>query len=164
MPLDEEHDLSGFTCGIPELDSWLREQARRNQRQNTSQTFVVTRAHRVVGYYALSANAIARLQVPKALACNTPDPIPVLLLGRLAVDQTEQGSGLGGYLLRDALIRSLRVTQSIGARAVMVAAISEEAAAFYRKYEFLPSPIDPLLLFLPMKYIRQQFEEALSSP
>lgn len=160
--LAPHHKLDDFTCGIPEPDIQLRGQAARNQKQATSQTYVVCRSEQVVGFYALAANAIARLNAPKSIARNTPDPIPVILLGRLGVHEREQGGGLGRALLRDALLRSMRAAETIGVRAVMVAAISESAAAFYQKYEFIPSPVDPMLLFLPMLHIRQQFAEALS--
>jgi GNAT superfamily N-acetyltransferase len=162
--LTPHHILDEFTCGIPELDIWLRDQASRNQKQDTSQTYVVCRGAHVIGFYALAANAIARLSAPKSIARNTPDPIPVILLGRLGVHESEQGSGLGRALLRDALLRSMRTAETIGVRAVMVAAISESAAAFYRKYEFMPSPVDPMLLFLPMRHIRQQFGDAFPEP
>lgn len=161
VSLRPDHHLHDFSCGIPELDMWLRERALRNEKQDASRTFVLCRGARVVGYYALAASSVARLDAPKSLARNTPDPIPVLLIGRLAIDQSEQGSGLGGALLRDALIRCLRTAETIGARAVMVDAISDEAVTFYQKYECRASPLSPRLLFLPMAYIRQQFNEAL---
>lgn len=160
VPLQLEHELDAFSCGIPELDAWLRDRALRNERQDVSRTFVACRGTRVIGYYALAAGAVARVDAPKPLARNSPDPIPVILLGRLAVDQGEQGSGLGGFLLRDALIRCLRAAEAIGARAVMVDAISDEAIAFYRRYEFISSPLRPSMLFLPMAFIRTQFEDA----
>lgn len=161
VPLQPEHELNAFSCGVPELDEWLRDRARRNERQDVSRTFVACRGTRVVGYYALAAGAVARVEAPKPLTRNSPDPIPAILLGRLAVDQREQGSGLGAFLLRDALIRCIRAAEAIGARAVMVDAISDEAIAFYRRYEFIPSPLRPSMLFSPMAFIRKQFEDAL---
>ena len=159
--LSPDHHIDTFSCGIPELDRWLRERALRNERNDASRTFVLCRGQRVVGYYALAAGSVARVEVPKAIARNTPNPIPVILLGRLAIDQSKQGSGLGGALLRDALIRALNVASAIGARALMVDAISDDAVSFYRRYEFRPSPIHERMLFLPMSFIRQQFEEAV---
>lgn len=161
VALRPDHDTGDFSCGIPELDLWLRDRAFRNEKQDASRTFVLCRGACVVGYYALAAGSIARADAPKSLARNTPDPIPVILLGRLAIDQSEQGTGLGGALLRDALIRCLRTAETIGARSVMVDAISDDAVTFYQKYEFRASPITPRLLFLPMAYIRQQLQEAL---
>jgi predicted N-acetyltransferase YhbS len=163
-PLGPDHLLADFSCGIPELDDWLLDRSRRNERNDVSRTFVVSRGMQVVGYYALAAGAVARVDAPKSLSRNSPDPIPVFLLGRLAVDHREQGSGLGGFLLRDALIRCVRSADSVGARAVMVDAISDDAIAFYRRYEFIPSPIHPTMLFLPMSFIRRQLEEAIRAP
>lgn len=161
VPLQPEHELDAFSCGIPELNEWLRDRARRNDRQDVSRTFVASRGTRVVGCYTLAAGVVTRIDAPKPLTRNSPDLIPVLLPGRLAVDQREQGTGLGGFLLRDALLRCLKVTEAIGARAVMVDAISDDAIAFYRRYEFVASPINPALLFLPISFIRRQFEDAL---
>lgn len=160
-PLEPDHNLNEFSCGIPELDQWLRDYSRRNERNDVSRTFVVCRGKRVVGYYALAAGAVARVDSPKSFSRNSPNPIPVFLLGRLAIDQREQGNGLGGFLLRDALLRCLNAADSIGARAVMVDAISDDAIRFYQRFEFMPSPINPNMLFLPMSYIRRQFEEAM---
>lgn len=160
-PLHAGHELDDFDCGIPELNEWLHDRARRNERQDISRTFVACRGTRVVGYFALAAGSVARIDAPKPLTRNSPDPIPILLLGRLAVDRREQGAGLGGFLLRDALLRCLKATEAIGARAVMVDAISDDAIAFYRRYEFVPSPVNPAMLFLPISFIRRQLEDAL---
>lgn len=161
-PLNDSHILDAFSCGIPELDSWLQDRALRNLRNDTSRTFVISRDQRVVGYFALAAGAVARVDAPKSLGRNSPDPIPVFLLGRLAIARSEQGSDLGGFLLRDALTRCLSAASSIGAKAVMVNAISDDAIRFYQRYEFRPSPVDPFMLFLPMRFIREQFESALN--
>lgn len=160
-PLGPDHELDEFDCGIPELDTWLRERSRRNERNDASRTFVVCRGRNVVGYYALAASAVARLDAPKSLTRNSPDPIPVFLLGRLAIDRREQGTGLGGALLKDALLRCLAAAESVGARAVMVDAISEDAIRFYQRFNLQPSPIDPAALFLPMSHVRRQFEKAM---
>lgn len=159
-PLTGDHETDAFDCGVPELDSWLRGRAYRAQRNDTSRVFVTCRGQEVRGYYALAAGSVVRVEAPKPIARNTPETIPVFLLGRLAVDQREQGSGLGGFLLRDALLRCLAASESIGARAVMVDAISDVAAAFYTRYEFRPAPFNPRTLFLPMSVIRREFEAA----
>lgn len=151
--LGPDHDLDEFSCGEPELDSWLRESARRNERNDVSRTFVVCRGQRVVGYYTLAASAVVRAEAPKPLQRNAPTSIPVILLGRLAVDEQEQGSGLGRFLLRDAFLRSLRAGDEIGARAVLVDALTDDAAAFYRRYGFVASPWNERMLFLAMKAI-----------
>ncbi|MGQ0568597.1 MAG: GNAT family N-acetyltransferase [Armatimonadota bacterium] len=151
-PLTAAHDTSDFDCGKPELTDWLRRYALVNHRARTARVFVVHRGRRVVGYYALAASSVERQEAPervrKGLARH---PIPVILLARLAVDQREQGKSLGAALLKDALTRAASAADEIGARAVLVHAKDEEARAFYERFDFEPSPTDPLHLFLLTK-------------
>lgn len=153
--LSPEHDPSGFDCGQPSLDLWLRLYALTNQRADAAQTYVVTQAGKVVAYYALAAGGVQPADAPTRVAKGMArHPIPVVILARLAVDRSFQGRGLGALLLRDALIRAEAGAQIIGARALLVNAKDDTARAFYERFDFEPSPIDPLQLFLPMKDIR----------
>lgn len=151
--LRPDHDLSTFDCGEPTLNDWLKQRALKNERVGASKTFVVCRGNEVVGFYCLSTGAVVRAAAPKPLQRNMPDPIPVLVLGRLAVDRNAQGMGIGRALLRDALLRSLRVAESVGVTAVLVHAISEDAKRFYLANGFLESPIEPMTLCLPISLI-----------
>jgi GNAT superfamily N-acetyltransferase len=149
-PLDPQHLLEGFDCGDGGLNRWLQQRALANERQGVSRTFVVCDdpGTSVMAYATLSAGAIVLAEVPGALRRTMPDPLPVVVLGRLAVDRRHQGQGLGRALVADALRRSLAARRLIGARALLVHAIDEEAAAFYRSLGFRPSPITPRALML----------------
>lgn len=153
--LTKDHDTSAFHSGKLALDDWLRRFALTNQQSDSARTYVLHRSGRVVGYYSLSAGSVRREESParvvKGLAQH---PIGVILLARLAVDRGEQGRGLGKILLADALMRSLAAADVIGARAILVHAIDEDAAAFYRKFGFEPSPLDSRQLMLLMKDLR----------
>jgi len=134
--LSAAHDLDEFDCGVPALDRWLRSSARVAAASGTAATYVLCREERVVGYYALAMSAVAHEQAPSRLRRGMPDPVPVLLLARLALDRSEHGRSLGGHLLVDALTRCVRGGNEFGARAVVVDAISPEAADFYRHFGF----------------------------
>lgn len=153
--LTKDHDVSKFDCGKASLNDWLKRFALTNQQSDSARTYVLHRASRVVAYYSLSAGAVRKeespLRVAKGLAQH---PIGVILLARLAVDLGERGAGLGKALLADALSRALDASDAIGARAVLVHAIDDQAAAFYRKFGFEPSPLDPKQLMLLMKDLR----------
>jgi GNAT superfamily N-acetyltransferase len=153
--LSKDHDVSSFDCGKPALNDWLRRFALTNQQSDSSRTHVVHRACRVVGYYSLSAGAVRKDESPARIAKGlAKHPIGVVLLGRLAVDKQEQGTGLGKALLVDALSRAMRVADAIGVRAILVHAMDDEAVAFYEKFGFEPSPLDPKQLMLLMKDLR----------
>ncbi len=147
-PLAEAHDLESFSCGEPALDRWLRRRARQNQRNGASRTYVVTAGGRVVGYYALAAGAVAASDAPGQVRRNMPDPVPVMVLGRLAVDVAFQGRGIGFDLLRDAVLRTLGAADVVGIRALLVHALHERAVRFYEQADFAPSPLRPLTLML----------------
>lgn len=159
VPLAPTHELDGFECGIDSLDTWPKRQARRNEAAGASRTYVVCEGSAAVGYYCLAAGAVARASAPKPMQRNMPDPIPIIVLGRLAIDRSCQGLGRGSALLRDAIFRVIRAAEIAGIRAILVHAISDDARAFYLKRGFLPSPIDPMTLCLPLETIRQALSE-----
>ncbi len=134
-PLTSAHDISGFSSGERILDDWLKRRALANQTSGASRTFVVVNAEdRVFGFYSLAAGAVAHRDASRSIRQNMPDPIPVMVLGRLAVDQEAQGQRLGEALLQDALRRSLAVSENTGVRALLVHALSERAKQFYEHY------------------------------
>ena len=150
-PLNESHILDQFECGEPALDDWLRRRALANQASDASRTFVTCRGARVVGYYALAAGGITSSEAPGRLRRNMPDPIPVMVLGRLAVDSREQRKGLGALLLRDAVERTRRLASEMGMAGIVVHAISAEAKRFYQHWGFVESPLNPMTLVARLK-------------
>ncbi len=134
--LTEAHSLAEFDCGVEALDRWLDQSARTAAASGTAATYVLCRGKRVVGYYALAMSAVEHERAPSRLRRGMPDPIPVVLLARLALDRSEHGRSLGGHLLVDALTRCVRGGNEFGARAVVVDAISPDAANFYRHFGF----------------------------
>jgi GNAT superfamily N-acetyltransferase len=153
--LKGEHRLDAFDCGIPDLDNWLKRRALQNEALGTSRTYVVTARGRVVGFYALANGAVAHKDVSARTRRNMPDPIPVMVLGRLAVDKTYQGRGLGPALLRDALLRVLSASQIAGIRAVLLHAISEDAKRFYEKAGFRECPVDPMTMMIGLAEVEK---------
>jgi GNAT superfamily N-acetyltransferase len=149
--LNLEHDVQNFESGERLLDEWIVQRVLRNEREGASRTYVICCDNVVVGYYALSTGSIASVSAPGRVRRNMPDPIPVVLLGRLAIDRRWQGRGLGQALLRDAILRTIQVAEIAGIRAIAVNTISENARQFYEKYDFKSSPIDPLLMILLLK-------------
>jgi len=157
--LSKAHDLSSFDCGKESLNTWLKKFALTNQQSDSSQTYVVHRNGVVIGYYALTAGSVRPEDSPERIAKGlAKNPIGVILLARLATDKREQGKGLGKALLKDALLRIISAADAIGARAVLVHAIDEEARRFYEKFEFERSPVDEFELMLLMKDLRTQFK------
>lgn len=154
-PLRPEHDTDAFDCGRPELNSWLARRALTAEREETARTYVVLRAKRVAGYFAMAAGSVGRAKVPGKVRRNSPEPVPVILIARLAVDLAEQHKGLGAALLKDALIRSATVASTIGARAILVHAMDPAACSFYEHLGFERSPVDDLQLFLAMSDLRR---------
>lgn len=151
QPLTAEHRLEDFTCGESSLDDWLRRRALINQTTGASRTFVVTdESGQVLAYYALAAGAVSHQESPGTIRRNMPDPVPVMVLARLAVDQRLQGQQVGGALLKDALQRAVSVAQNIGVRALLVHALNDRARQFYAHYGFVPSPANPMTLMLPL--------------
>jgi GNAT superfamily N-acetyltransferase len=132
------HRLDAFDSGVIELDNWLRHTAAVAAAAGTAATWVLCRGTEVVGYYALAMGSVGHAGAPSRLRRGQPDPVPVLLLARLAIARTEQGRGLGADLLRDALLRALAGARHYGARAVVVDAVDERAEAFYQHHGFVP--------------------------
>ena len=143
------HHLTGFQCGDAGLDDWLKRRALVNQTSGASRTFVVTdRDGNVLGYYALAAGAVSHQLARGDVRRNMPDPIPVIVLGRLAVDHRVQGMKVGAALLQDAINRALAVSRNAGVRAVVVHALDDRAKCFYEHYGFRSSPLNPMTLML----------------
>ena len=130
------HDLAHFDCHNDVLDEWLKKRALKNQDSGASRTFVICQDNAVIGYYAMATGSIERLQATKAIARNMPEPIPVIVLARLAVDARYQGQRLGAALLKDAMLRTVSIAQNVGIRALLVHAISPQAKDFYLSYGF----------------------------
>ena len=149
------HEVDGFDCGKEPLNGFLKRFALVNQRNDSSLTYVACRGQRVVGYYSLAVGAVLHEAAPGRVAKGLArHPVPVMLLTRLAVDRTEQGTGIGTGLLKDALLRTVQAADIAGIRALLVHAKDEKAKAWYLKYGFEPSPTDPLHLFLLLKDVR----------
>ena len=149
--LADHHQLNNFESGVSSLDDWLRRRARSNQENGASRTYVVTCKANVIGYYCLAAGALAASDAPGKIRRNMPDPIPMTILGRLAVDQKFQGQGIGAALLQDAVLRAGQAGHIVGSRGILVHAISEEAHAFYTRYGFTGTPNHPMTLVLPIR-------------
>jgi GNAT superfamily N-acetyltransferase len=149
--LTAAHDLTAFDSGVTSLDDWLRRRAMPNQVSGASRCYVVADAdHRVVGYYALASGSLALSGAPGRLRRNMPDPIPMAILGRLAIDRSEQGKGLGAALLQDAVLRVEQAASIMGIRGVLVHALSEEARAFYEHHGFIAAVANPMTLILSL--------------
>lgn len=143
-----------FACGINSLDDWLKQRALKNQASGASRTYVVCEGVQVFAYYALAASAVASELATGRLRRNMPDPIPVVVLGRLAIDQSLQRSGLGRALVRDASLRVIAAAQTIGVRGMLVHALSAQARAFYVRVGFDPSPLDEMTLMASVADLR----------
>lgn len=151
-PISSHHDCSRFACGHDALDDWLRLRALENEGKS-ARTFVVSRGIEVVGYYCLAAGSERRANVPRKIRHGLPDPVPLILIGRLAVDRSCHGRKIGAGLLKDALVRAASAAQAVGARAILVHAIDEAASSFYAHFGFIEWPADSRTLFLPMETI-----------
>ncbi len=148
--LTSEHGVAGFECGVEELDSWLKRRALQNDATRASRTFVVTAGGRVVGYYALATGALGHAVATGRVRRNMPEPIPVMVLARLAVDREYQVTGLGSALLGDTLLRTLAAAEAAGIRAVLLHAVSEDAKHFYVHHGFAESPVDPMTMTITL--------------
>ncbi len=151
-PLTRDHDVSEFRCGKKPMDRWLRRHALGNEGRG-SRTFVICEGNKVVGYYALATGGEEPANVSPDLAENMPKQIPLLVLGRLAIDERYQKQGLGKALLKDALARYLGISREVGTRALLVHAIDEDAAGYYRQFGFQRFPDGSLTLFLSTEQI-----------
>jgi len=150
-PIQVLHQLKDFDCGVEVLNNWLIQQALKNEQSGASRSYVVCHGHRVVGYYALSTGSIEHSGLPGKLRRNMPDPIPVLVLGRLAVDSAWQTQHIGRGLLKDAVLRACMVAEHVGVSALLVHCLSEEAKQYYLRHGFMASSIAPMTLLLRLK-------------
>jgi GNAT superfamily N-acetyltransferase len=146
--LTAKHDIATFDCGVPALDDWLKKRALANEESGASRTYVVCASGQVVGYYALASGGVALAQATGRVRRNMPDPLPVMIVGRLAIARDWQGRNVGRSLLRDAVLRTLQAAEIGGIRAILVHAISEDAKRFYERYGFSASPIEPMTLMV----------------
>ncbi len=153
-PILVDHDLDNFDSGVPSLDDWLKKRALKNQASGASRCFVLCNGKTVIGYYTLSAGAISHEAAPKAMRRNMPDPLPVLLLGRLAIDKVHHNKGLGSALLRDAMIRAVSVASGAGVFAILIHALSEPAKRFYLSRGFVESPLQAMTLIMTLETVR----------
>lgn len=155
QPLAATHVLDEFACGETSLDEWLKRRALTNQLSGASRTFVVAdQGGRVHGYYAMAAGAVSHQAATGAGRRNMPDPVPAMVLARLAVDHRAQGIQLGGALLQDAVHRAVAISQNVGVRALLVHALHDRAKAFYGHYGFQASPLDPMTLMLRLPVVK----------
>lgn len=153
-----KHSIDLFDCGVVSLNEWLKRRALKNELLGASRTFVVCKKTQVIGYYALAMGSIMHQHTPNKLRRNMPDPIPVMVLGRLAVDKKWQSTGIGQGLLKDAVLRTLIVSQQVGVKALLIHTISEEAKRFYLRNGFIESPHDPTTLLATLKDIQNCLE------
>lgn len=160
-PLTAVHDVSGFSCGKPALDHWLKTRALSNQEKGFTAVLVVHESNRVVGYYGLAPTAVVPSILPRSIRTGQPpDPVPCLLLGQLATDTEWAGLGIGVGLVKHALQRCVQAAELIGGRALMVNAIDDQAAQFWQRRGFLSTKDDPLLLFRSIAAIAASLVEA----
>ena len=157
--LSPGHDISQFQCGEPVMEDWLRKRALHNEESGASRSYVVCVGRRVVAYYALAVGAVAHGSAPGRVRRNMPDPVPVMVIGRLAIDQSIQGQGVGPALLRDAILRTLQAAEIAGIRAILVHAISERAKRFYEKWGFIASPVETMTLMITVAEARKILQD-----
>ena len=154
-PLAASHRLDDFECGETVLDDWLKRRAMSNQSSGASRTFVVSdEAGCVRGYYAMAAGAVSHQLATSSVRRNMPDPVPVMVLARLAVDRRTQGLHLGAALLQDAVNRAVTVSENTGVRALLVHALHQKARQFYEHYGFQSSPTHPMTLMLRLSGVK----------
>jgi GNAT superfamily N-acetyltransferase len=153
--LSEADRLDDFRCSEPDLEIWLKQRARKNQLEGASRTFVVTAGGEVVGYYCLAAGAVTLDKAPGSIRRNMPDPVPIAVLGRLAVHADWQRQGIGAGLLKDAIVRTMRLGEEMGIRALLAHAMNDDAKRFYLHYGFVESPIERLTVMLNIAKLAQ---------
>ncbi|MBA3034604.1 MAG: GNAT family N-acetyltransferase [Gammaproteobacteria bacterium] len=158
-PIAADHELANFDSGEWSLNEWLKKRAFKNHASGASRCFVLCVGATVIGYYSLSAGAISHAAALKAMRRNMPDPLPVLLLGRLAVDKHHHNQGIGQALLRDAMLRAVNVAGDAGVFALLVHAISDQARQFYLSRGFVESPLQPMTLLMTIETIRSILAE-----
>ena len=166
QPLADHHQLADFDSGEPSLDDWLKRRAAKNQAKGSKgagqRTYVVCEGptrNRVIGYYCLAAGAIGHAEAPSNMKRNRPDPIPVLVLGRLAIHKDHHQKGIGTALLGDAIRRAIQAASIAGVTALLVHAISEQARRFYLSRGFIESPVKTMTLCLMLATVEQALRE-----
>jgi GNAT superfamily N-acetyltransferase len=154
--LTRQHAVDGFDCGQEALNRFLTRFALSNQQVNASQTYVGLADDTVIGFYTLAVGEVAFEEAPERLTKGLAHhPVPIMLLARLGVSLNLQGKGVGAGLLKDAMRRTMQAADIAGIRAFAVHAKDEAASAFYAHFGFVPSPTDPLHLFLLVKELRR---------
>ena len=159
QPLADWHQIASFASGASSLDDWLKRRAARNQINGASRTYVVCEADTVIGYYCLAAGAIGHAEAPSTVKRNRPDPVPVLVLGRLAIHKDHHQKGIGTALLNDAIRRAIQAAHIAGVTALLVHAISEQARRFYLSRGFIESPVKPMTFCLMLATVEQALRE-----
>jgi GNAT superfamily N-acetyltransferase len=162
--LTAAHDVSAFDCGGFPLNDWLKKRALANQAAGASRTYVACQARAVAGYYALAAGSVARADATGSLGRRMPDLIPMMVLGRLAIDAPAQGQGLGTALLRDAVLRVLQAASIVGIRGVLADAIDDTGRAFYEKFGFRRSTAFPQKLIITVDEARRMLSGPIGQP
>jgi GNAT superfamily N-acetyltransferase len=158
-PIASDLELADFDSGELSLDEWLKKRALKNHAAGASRCFVLCSGKIAIGYYSLSAGAISHEVAPKAMRRNMPDPLPILLLGRLAVDRRYHNQGLGSALLRDAMLRTVNVSRDAGVFAILVHALSDQAKQFYLSRGFVESPLQQMTLLMTLETVRSILAE-----
>jgi len=154
--LNAQHQVAKFRCGENSLDLFLRKHALKNQLAESSQTYVVHRNNVVLGYVTLVFGSVSLKEAPVTIAQDMPSsyPVPVMILARWAVDEKEQGKGIGKGLLKEALLKTVAAAAIAGLRAILVDAISEKMAAYYKNIGFVECPVGPRKLMMPIEVVR----------
>ncbi len=156
-PIKPEHDIQNFDCGEPTLNDWLKRRALKNEKTGASRTYVVTYGNEVVGYYSLATGCVFHELAPGKIKRNMPNPIPAMVLGRLAVALNHQKRSIGTGLLQDAVKRTLQVSEIAGIRVILVHALNHSATLFYEQYGFKPSPVNELTLMVTLTEVETYF-------
>lgn len=159
LPITADIGLADFDSGELSLNEWLKKRALKNNAAGASRCFVLCNGKTVIGYYSLSAGAISHETAPKSMRRNMPNPLPVLLLGRLAVDKRYHNKGIGQALLRDAMIRAVNVSGDAGIFAILVHALNDQAKQFYLSRGFVESPLQPMTLMMTIETVRSILAE-----
>jgi predicted N-acetyltransferase YhbS len=159
-PITATHILADFDCGVDSLNIWLKRQSMKNETSGASRTFVACTNHQVIGFYALASGSVNRKGAPGKIKRKMPEPIPVMVMGRLAVDIRWQKSGIGRGLLKDAVIRTIKAAEYAGIRALVVHALSEDTKEFYLRHGFLESPLNQFTLMLPLPTGHRSFPQS----
>ncbi len=157
--ISPEHSLEDFDCGETSLNDWLKKRALKNDLSDASRTYVVCCENKVVAYYSLHLGCIQHISAIRKIKRNMPDPIPAIVLGRLAVDKRHQGKGLAKGLIKDMFLKAIQVSDLAGTKAVLVKALNDKVRNFYQSFGFVQSKTDPLLLMKAISEVRVSFKQ-----